>query len=186
MENYLGVTSPPQWNNFDLIDLDYNAMVYPGALMVFDNTIPEDTENFTINWDELGGVKPYDTIGLKFQIDKYSNAVKMLVYRPDQLLDLRHLLGAISYFYQQPITIADAQAALIDFQEKGKNNTLAYHRTFDFANGTGPAPKYHELMGYSHLDTIRFAKPKPGVDPRAAYPEGWAKGEYNILFRSRF
>ena len=106
-----------------------------------------------------------------------------------QLPDLKHLLGAISYFYQQPISKADGLSALTAFLSEGRDDTPVYEKISKFVGGMGPAPKYHELMGDftgdSYLGSIQYVKPKPGVTffiRAEAYPEGWTKGQYKILF----
>ncbi len=203
MADYLNILS--SWKDFDLIELDYNARVMadaelsggensPDVFYAYNTSLPKNTKNFPINWDELGGVKPDDTIDLTFPTYKYSDPEgihfiktpeKTLTFRKTQLPDLVHLLGAISYFYQQPITRDFGVFMLNALDEEGKDDTPLYGKIADFVDGTGLVPNY-ELMGDnlgdSYLDSIQYVKPKPGAYPQATYPEGWTKGQYKIIF----
>ena len=154
-EGYLTIFSPPSWTIFDLIELNYFARVEaegfdrenpPEDFMASDTSMPKNTKNFPINWDELGGNTVDNTINLKFPIHKYSKPRVTAMYWLKQLPDLEHLLGAISTFYQQPITKAHALAALTALSEEEGKDTPLYKKIskFAFFGHLDPvAPKYY-------------------------------------------
>ncbi len=165
--------------NFDklmVLEPEPNAEVF----MLTDTRFPKGMKNVKINWFDWN-VKSDGNISLVFPTHKFGGA-KVLNYSPRQLPDLIHILGAILSFYQTPVTIDDAQDAYLAYEGLGQKNTEEYRKAYNFAEKSGPALKYIELMGFAlYFEGLEFAKLKPGADPLIEYPPDLPQGEYNVI-----
>ena len=66
-------------------------------------TLPQNAANVAIDWIRTG-VGPDGNIKLWFPLGSLTKILIPVNYKPHQLPDLFHLLGAIYSFYQSPLT----------------------------------------------------------------------------------
>ncbi len=179
MANRARVRARELMSNFDIL-MVLKSEQYDEIFSLADTQLPKGMKNVTINWNAWT-IKPDGNISLVFPIHKYGGA-KVLNYSPQQLPNLLHLLGAITSFYQSPMTVADAQEAYVAYENAGQKRSPEYQMAYNFAHGLGPAPRYINLLKDSlYFEGLQFAKPKIRANRRVAYPENLPQGEYNVL-----